>query len=94
MPRSRKPTPEHVKTVCSLCGLDWDKHPDEPTVYDCIELLKVAANKPPRVEYVPYYPYWWTKPEAPLREASWEPPPKWTQPTITCSSPLGLEGKL
>jgi hypothetical protein len=57
MPRSRKPTPVHVKTECSLCGLDWDKHPDEPTVYDCVELLKVEAAKPPITQYVPYYPY-------------------------------------
>jgi hypothetical protein len=57
MPRSRKPTPVHVKTECSLCGLDWDKHPDEPTVYDCVELLKVEAAKPPITKYVPYYPY-------------------------------------
>lgn len=39
MPRARKPTPRVVTEVCSICGLDWSLHGDEPTTETCVELL-------------------------------------------------------
>lgn len=39
MPRQRKPEPQVVSTICSLCGLDWERHGAEPTSETCIELL-------------------------------------------------------
>lgn len=35
----KKPTARVVSEVCSLCGLDWKRHGDAPTVETCVELL-------------------------------------------------------
>lgn len=44
-------TPEPVakETVCSLCGLDWDKHPKKKslTAEDCVKLLKAELARRP-----------------------------------------------
>lgn len=45
MAKSVTPKPVVVKTICSMCGLDWDDHGDSPTTEDCIRLLKVEAAK-------------------------------------------------
>lgn len=36
---AKKPAPKVTKEVCTLCGLDWDKHGDSPTTDTCVELL-------------------------------------------------------
>ena len=38
-----KPHPIPENQVCSECGMDWSKHPDEPRRRDCIELLKAEV---------------------------------------------------
>lgn len=53
-----KPTPIVTSQKCSICDLDWELHPQDATVFDCIKLLK--AVKP----YVytspqPYITYPW-----------------------------------
>lgn len=59
----KAPEPKAVTTsqVCSVCGEDWAEHPENPTVLDCITVLKM--HRAPRI-YVktyptinPYYPY-------------------------------------
>ena len=44
-----KPEPVPKLVVCSVCGLDWTKHPEKPLLDDCIALLKAelaAARRP------------------------------------------------
>lgn len=48
----KKPEPVNKHIVCSVCGLEWEKHGSAPTVEKCVELLKaelVAARR---------HPYW------------------------------------
>lgn len=48
-PEAPKPEPVVVQQVCSLCGEDWNGHiadDKEPTVLDCIRVLKERAAKP------------------------------------------------
>ena len=69
-----KPKPVVVTTICSLCGLDWERHGESPTTEDCIRLLKaeLASRPGPTIvlrERYPYTPYvppvilpqpWWS----------------------------------
>jgi hypothetical protein len=41
-----KPEPIVVSTICSQCGLNWDLHGDNPSLLDCIRLLKAEIAKP------------------------------------------------
>ena len=41
------PEPVVTATVCSLCGLAWEKHGDKPTKDDCIRLLKAGLASGP-----------------------------------------------
>jgi hypothetical protein len=41
-PPSRKPTPKTISVVCSECGQDWGKHGKDPSLEDCVKLLKAA----------------------------------------------------
>jgi hypothetical protein len=73
---SATPKPIVTKTVCSLCGLDWEKHPENASAVDCIDLLKAEAAKPRPVvipisqeQVVPWQ----------LPKPQWEAP-RWTQP--------------
>lgn len=34
------PKPVTVKEVCSICDGDWAEHPENPTVMDCLEIVK------------------------------------------------------
>lgn len=36
---SAKPSPKVVIEVCTLCGLDWQRHGKEPTAETCVALL-------------------------------------------------------
>jgi hypothetical protein len=40
MAAQKKPEPVSTRVVCSICGLNWDTHPADPTLLDCVELLK------------------------------------------------------
>lgn len=53
------PIPEPVPTnvVCSACGEQWSLHGENPTLLDCIRVLKMYRQPRP----VPYYP-WYTNP--------------------------------
>lgn len=55
----KKPKPVVIFQECDVCGEDWDDHPENPTVLDCIELLKR------RPEVV--YREWWQNPGYPYR---------------------------
>lgn len=51
-----KPTPVAKLTVCSVCGLDWERHTKDrktaPTADVCIRLLKAElAKRPSYVQY-------------------------------------------
>lgn len=91
MPRSKKPSPVHTETVCSVCGLDWDRHGDEPTTDTCIELLRgdldrERARTTPRAPMpypvVPYVPHPYPQP--------WrQPPPIWVSHQTTTNSAAG-----
>ena len=41
-----KPKPIVVEQVCSICDLDWELHPDNPSSEDCVELLKKELDRP------------------------------------------------
>jgi hypothetical protein len=49
-----KPKPVSKHVVCSVCGLDWDRHPKkkdkEPTLEACVELLKAELASRPRLQ--------------------------------------------
>lgn len=77
------PKPIVTKTVCSLCGLDWEKHPDNASALDCIALLKAEVAKPAPVT-IPWKPQPLTWP---MRE---EPP--WIGGKLTISG-TSYEGK-
>lgn len=50
----KTPTPKHVETICSVCGLDWKRHGKAPTLETCVELLKKElAAKPAPVQPIP-----------------------------------------
>lgn len=36
---SKRPQAKVVKEVCTLCGLDWQLHGNDPTSDKCVELL-------------------------------------------------------
>ena len=42
-----QPTPVPVSTVCSECGLAWDRHGAEPTLQTCVNLLKEELKRKP-----------------------------------------------
>jgi hypothetical protein len=43
----KKPEPINKHIVCSLCGLDWEKHGANPTIEKCVGLLKAElASRP------------------------------------------------
>lgn len=56
MSKPAKPTPVAVTTVCSMCGLDWHAHGEDPTTEDCIRLLRAElARRPVTVSFpAPY----------------------------------------
>jgi hypothetical protein len=41
----RKPQPVNKTVVCSICGLDWEKHGKAPTMEKCVALLKAELAK-------------------------------------------------
>jgi hypothetical protein len=45
------PKPVVAKQVCSVCGLDWERHAEKPGYEDCIKLLKADLAKRPSVIY-------------------------------------------
>lgn len=93
----KKPVPVHTQTVCSVCGLDWDRHGDKPTAETCIELLKQdlarekqrAAPIQPGPYPLPYpVPYPVAPQPRPYRPWPWtQPGPIWiSQPHIGTGS--------
>lgn len=60
-----KPKPVPTDLECSLCGLPWDDHGENPTAETCIallraELAKVPAYSPPIIiRPYPQNPQWW-----------------------------------
>ena len=54
--KTQKPHPVVIKTICSLCGLDWDGHGDDPTAEDCVRLLKAEVAK--KSTPITYWTYW------------------------------------
>lgn len=53
-----KPSPVPQFIVCSVCDLPWSSHSPDPTLMDCIKLLKQRTmwNPRPRPWYdVTYY---------------------------------------
>lgn len=60
-----KPEPIAVTTICSVCGLLWLDHGEDPTTDDCIRLLKAELAKKPITIPSPY-------PVRPSRPWYWE----------------------
>ena len=53
-----QPKPVIVSQVCSMCGLDWERHGEKPTTEDCIRLLKAElASRPVTITIPSVYPY-------------------------------------
>lgn len=64
-----KPEPITTAQICSVCGEDWNRHPSNPSVEDCVELLKgelhnercrvtpIWVNPYPNGTWYPTYPY-------------------------------------
>lgn len=50
--RTVVPTPVVTAQVCSVCGLSWDDHGDEPTVETCVGLLKSALEAARRAPWI------------------------------------------
>lgn len=88
-----KPEPVPLSLVCSLCAEPWDLHGDEPTVLDCIRILKAKAPIFPSYPTLPSYPY----PAYPVPGPSWgigsgdSMPPN---PKIWCSSVTQWDGSV
>lgn len=59
MPKSITPKPVVVKTICSMCDLDWEDHGDNPTTEDCIRLLKAEVAKKSSGCTHYHYPWYW-----------------------------------
>ena len=73
--KTLKPEPVAVSTICSVCGLSWIEHGEDPTTDDCIRLLKAAATKAVApIPYYPAYPYphWREEPLWPKRHEPYE----------------------
>lgn len=34
------PSPVPKQVICSVCDQDWDLHPENPTLLDCVQILK------------------------------------------------------
>lgn len=82
----KKPEPVHKGATCSVCGLDWDRHVQPPTIETCVELLKAElASRPLRlwsypnvsqlIEYVP-------RPPRPPAPAPYNPYPNYPTTTV------------
>lgn len=68
----KKPEPVAKQVVCSQCGLDWDKHGDNPTIEKCVEMLKAEVAR---------YGAPWTVYTAPrTTSTSFTPAPNWGLP--------------
>jgi hypothetical protein len=64
-----KPEAVPVNTICSVCGLPWHDHGEDPTTDDCIRLLKAELARRPLTVPVPHpYPV----PVYPKRPWYWE----------------------
>ena len=51
----KKPKPVNQNVVCSECGQPWDKHTDrtkEPTLEDCVAILKAALLNPGKFSWI------------------------------------------
>jgi hypothetical protein len=47
-----KPTPVPKQTVCSVCGLDWERHAKRaPKIEGCVKLLKEELAKRPLMNW-------------------------------------------
>lgn len=46
--RTKKPEPISNHIVCSVCGMNWEKHGPEPTLERCVELLKAELKTRPK----------------------------------------------
>jgi hypothetical protein len=67
--KSQKPQKPHavvVKTICSMCGLDWNDHGEDAAAEDCIRLLKAEVARKSASPVYWYFPYqgtwptpWW-----------------------------------
>src|SRR3954447_21243782 len=88
-----KPKPVHTETVCSACGLDWDRH-SKATLVECVELLKAdLAREKLRTTPQPAMPYPvpYPAPGVPWRPNPWapypgtNPRPLWTINPVTTS---------
>jgi len=42
-----KPEPKTIRVECTVCGLPWDAHGADPTLEDCVRLLKAELSKRP-----------------------------------------------
>jgi hypothetical protein len=65
MPRPRPVTTERI---CSECDLDWELHPENPTLSDCVRLLK---SYPHPVCTLPHYPAICWRPHYPPTQIWW-----------------------
>lgn len=79
-----QPVPTEVK--CSECGLPWDGHGDEPTLADCVRLLKAELARRPRLP-----PSFNVREPVALLSPTWQQTPEtgrpvpWPGHTFTCS---------
>lgn len=54
------PKPIPIEIACSLCGEDWNLHPEDATALDCIEILKAKKAKHDCCHHVHWtYTYPW-----------------------------------
>lgn len=87
----KKPTPVHTNTICSVCGLDWDRHGEKPTPETCIELLQadLAREKQRTGPSLPYpYPVPYpAAPRYPHPSIPWQPSLPYRQPAVWISQP-------
>jgi hypothetical protein len=47
-----KPEPVPKLVVCSVCGLDWSRHPANPLLDHCIDLLKSELAEARRPHFI------------------------------------------
>jgi hypothetical protein len=81
-----KPEPITTARICSMCGEAWNRHPENPTVEDCVALLKAELG----YERSRAHPVWINP--APMSISPLSPPyPWWGTNTISGTTSNALE---
>lgn len=83
-----KPEPITTAQICSVCGEDWNRHPENPNVEDCVALLKTELG----YERSRVHPVWINP--TPIVTPPWTPYPWWGTISISGTSSNAIEASV